>query len=63
MLHARHGNGLEVGQAVAKGQTLFILEAMKMENEVKAETEGTVAAIAVEPGATVDIGDVVMELD
>jgi len=55
--------GVEVGQAVTRGQTLFILEAMKMENEVKAEVDGTVAAIAVEPGVTVDIGDVVMELD
>ncbi len=54
---------VEVGQAVVRGQTLFILEAMKMENEVKAEVDGTVARVAVEPGMTVDIGDVVMELD
>ena len=47
-----------VGQAVKKGQVLLILEAMKMENEIVAPQDGTVATInvaagdSVEPGAT-----------
>ena len=47
-----------VGQAVKKGQVIVILEAMKMENEIVAPQDGTVATInvavgdSVEPGAT-----------
>jgi biotin carboxyl carrier protein len=51
------------GDAVVAGQVLFILEAMKMENEVKAEVDGTVTAVHVEPGRTVDLGDVVVEIE
>jgi len=46
------------GQAVKKGQVILILEAMKMENEIVAPQDGTVATInvavgdSVEPGAT-----------
>lgn len=46
------------GQAVKRGQVLLILEAMKMENEIVAPQDGTVATInvavgdSVEPGAT-----------
>ena len=46
------------GQAVKRGQVLLILEAMKMENEIVAPQDGTVASInvavgdSVEPGAT-----------
>jgi biotin carboxyl carrier protein len=51
------------GDVVSRGQALLILEAMKMENEVKAEVEGTVARVLVETGATVSIGDVVVEIE
>ena len=51
------------GDAVAKGQTLLILEAMKMENEVKAGADATVARVRVETGATVSQGDVLIELE
>jgi biotin carboxyl carrier protein len=50
------------GDAVQRGQTLLILEAMKMENEVKAEADGTAARIAVEAGDTVSIGDLLLEI-
>ena len=51
------------GETVAKGQVLFILEAMKMENEVRAEVDGVVSAVHVQPGATVELGDVIVELE
>ena len=41
-----------VGQAVKKGDDLVILEAMKMENEIKAPSDGTVASVNVTKGAT-----------
>ncbi len=41
------------GQTVTKGQKLFVLEAMKMENEVQAETDGTVTSILVNKGDSV----------
>jgi pyruvate carboxylase subunit B len=50
------------GDVVAVGQTLFILEAMKMENEVKAQAAGTVKALGVTAGQTVTQGDVVAEI-
>ena len=50
------------GDAVAKGQTLLILEAMKMENEVKAEAAGRVARLAAAAGQAVTMGDVLAEI-
>ena len=52
-----------VGDEVAAGQPVIVLEAMKMENELTAEQPGTVAAIHVGPGATVDTGALLVELD
>jgi biotin carboxyl carrier protein len=42
------------GDAVRAGQGLVVLEAMKMENEVRARASGTVAQVHVDPGTTVD---------
>ena len=54
------GNILKVlvspGQQVSEGDTLVILEAMKMENEVVAPRAGTVAQILVSKGSTVETG-------
>jgi biotin carboxyl carrier protein len=50
------------GDTVVRGQTLFILEAMKMENEVKAGVDGTVLRVAATAGQTVTLGDVVIEI-
>jgi biotin carboxyl carrier protein len=51
------------GDAVEPGQPLVVLEAMKMENELAADQVGTVAAIHVSPGETVDGGQVLVEIE
>ncbi|MGB5235493.1 MAG: acetyl-CoA carboxylase biotin carboxyl carrier protein, partial [Candidatus Macondimonas sp.] len=47
---------VEVGQAVKKGDTLCIIEAMKMMNPIESEVEGTVAAILLNNGEPVEYG-------
>jgi oxaloacetate decarboxylase alpha subunit len=54
---------VEEGDVVATGQTLCILEAMKLMNEVKAELEGVVRAIHVENAEPVEFGQVLFELE
>jgi biotin carboxyl carrier protein len=60
------GNILDIkvtaGQVVTKGQTLVILEAMKMENEIPAPADGTVAGIHVAKGESVDTGALLVSL-
>lgn len=51
-----------VGDAVTKGDILFVLEAMKMQNDVKAPGPGVVTAIHAKTGATVDTQHVIVEL-
>jgi acetyl-CoA/propionyl-CoA carboxylase biotin carboxyl carrier protein len=50
---------VEVGDTVEVGQTVCVLEAMKMENNVNAEKAGTVKEVQVAPGASVGPGDVI----
>ena len=52
-----------VGDAVEEGQTVAILEAMKMENAITAEKSGTVSAVKVAPGDTVGSGDLIAVIE
>ncbi len=52
----------QLGDKVDKGQAVLIVEAMKMENEVKAKRTGTVVAVHVAEGASVEGGKVLMEI-
>lgn len=51
------------GQAVKRGDVLVILEAMKMENEIKAARDGVVASVNVTKGTTVNSGDPLLSLN
>ena len=51
------------GDHVDAGQTLIVLESMKMEQPVEAEDEGTVRKVLVEEGQTVNEGDPLVELE
>jgi oxaloacetate decarboxylase alpha subunit len=53
---------VQPGQAVQEGQVLIILEAMKMETEIKAPAAGTVQSIAVAVGDSVKVGDPLVAL-
>lgn len=50
---------VEVGQNIEAGQTVCVLEAMKMENAINAEKSGVVKEVRVQPGDSVGAGDIV----
>ena len=54
---------VSVGTEVKKGQTVIVLEAMKMENEIKASYDGIVKEIYVKEGQALDNGVLMMELE
>ena len=54
---------VEVGDEVEEGDTVAILESMKMEMPVEAETSGTVAEILCEEGQAVNEGDPLARLE
>jgi acetyl-CoA carboxylase biotin carboxyl carrier protein len=54
---------VEVGQDVEEGDTLVILESMKMEMPVEAEDDGKVKEIAVKEGQSVSEGDTLVSLE
>ena len=52
-----------VGAAVKQGDVILVLEAMKMENEVVAPQDGTIASINVSTGDSVEAGDTLATLN
>ncbi len=54
---------VSVGDEVEQDQGVLIMEAMKMENEVRASTAGTVTAILVAEGQAVEAGELLLELE
>jgi biotin carboxyl carrier protein len=54
---------VQPGDEVQPGQPLVVMEAMKMENELRATTSGKVSAVRVQPGAAVEKGAVLVELE
>jgi biotin carboxyl carrier protein len=51
------------GEKVAAGDSLVVLEAMKMENELKAGASGVVKSVRVAPGEAVEKGQVLVEFE
>ena len=54
---------VQVGDTVEAGQGLVVMEAMKMENELRAIAAGTVKAVLAQPGTAVEKGAVLLELE
>ena len=53
---------VSAGQTVKKGDTLCVLEAMKMENDIPAPQDGVIASVVTTKGASVAAGDVLITL-
>jgi biotin carboxyl carrier protein len=53
----------QVGQTLQVGDSLLVLEAMKMETDICAPVSGKVVAIKLKPGDNVQAGEVVMEFE
>ena len=51
------------GDRVTKGQKLIIMEAMKMENEIKADSDGEIISVKVNPGQSVLQDEVLIEMN
>ena len=54
---------VNVGDKVTAGSTVCVIEAMKMENDIQAETDGVVEEIMIGPGDAVTIGDTLMVIN
>ncbi|MFP5490438.1 MAG: acetyl-CoA carboxylase biotin carboxyl carrier protein subunit [Bacteriovoracia bacterium] len=54
---------VKTGDTVEKGQTILILEAMKMENEIKAGVSGVVKSLLVQPGQALESGVLMAEIE
>ena len=54
---------VETGASVEAGDALVVVEAMKMQNELKSPKGGTIVEVRAEPGATVNAGDVLVVVE
>jgi biotin carboxyl carrier protein len=54
---------VQVGDRVTPGQSLIVMEAMKMENELRATVAATVKAVLAQPGTAVEKGALLLELE
>ena len=54
---------VQTGDAFAPGQTLVVLEAMKMENDVRASRAGIVKKVEVNPGMTVEKDQILLTIE
>ena len=55
--------GLSVGDSIEEGQELCVIEAMKMQNIIRAPREGVISKLCMEEGATLVTDDVIIELE
>ncbi len=53
---------VNVGDTISEGQTICIIEAMKVMNEIKSETSGTITAIIAKDGEAVQFGDTLFQV-
>lgn len=54
---------VSVGQSVKKGDTICVLEAMKMENDIPAPCDGVVASVSAQKGASVSANDIIATIN
>jgi biotin carboxyl carrier protein len=54
------GVSISAGDSVTAGQQLLIVEAMKMQNELRAPRDGTIVRVAVAPGVNIEVGDLLV---
>ena len=54
---------VSVGQSVKKGDTICVLEAMKMENDIPAPCDGVVASVSVQKGSSVNANDIIASIN
>ena len=54
---------MAVGDSVAEGDGLVVLEAMKMEHTLRAHGAGTVSAVSCAPSQQVDVGDLLVSVE
>ena len=57
------GVSIVAGDSVVAGQQLLVVEAMKMQNELRAPRDGVIASVVVGPGRTIEVGDLLLVLE